>query len=123
MKRKTIRGSGVHDAGLLASGNINLNTRPVVYNPEGGYSTVNSSSYGNEQGVETLIPLVSDEGKIMQPREAAEYWAKKGKNLGQFASPSQADAYAMWLHNQQEAQYGGWGLLPPRRGLQGGGPR
>lgn len=106
-RAKIIRGSGIHDAGVQEVGNIDLNARPVVRNSDGSISTVLSSSYRNNAGQEVLIPRVSDEGKIMTLREAQEYWGMKRQHLGKFASPSQADAYAEWLHCQQDKQYRG----------------
>jgi hypothetical protein len=103
----TPRGSGVHDSGTLAPGNINLNNRPRVKNPDGTISTVRSMSYRNSKGEEVLIPTVSDEGTIMTPEEAMRYWGVRNMFLGKFASPAQADAYAQWLHNQHAKQYGG----------------
>lgn len=88
-------------AGMVKQGNIDLTTRPHVKNPDGGTSTVLSASYSNDKGQEVLIPLVSDEGKIMTMKEAIPYWGKKGQNLGVFENPEAADKYAQGLHEQQ----------------------
>lgn len=107
LMRRTPRGSGIHESGLLQPGNINLNDRPTVHNADGTISTVRSGSYENNAGQEVLIPTVSNEGTIMPMHEAQQYWGQRGQNLGKFATPDQADAYAIWLHNQQAKQYGG----------------
>lgn len=86
-------------------GNIDLNIRPVVKNPNGGYSTVLSMSIGTDQG-EVLIPQVSDDGRIMTPQEAIDQYRRTGRNLGVFRTPNEATAYAKWLHQQQAARYG-----------------
>jgi hypothetical protein len=117
--RPTIRGSGIHDSGYLVQGNIDLNNRPRVKNADGSISTVRSGSYENNAGQEVLIPTISNEGKTMSMPEAMQYWGALQQFLGKFASPDQADAYAIWLHNQQAQQYGA-GLQQPRRGLRAG---
>ncbi len=101
------RGGIPFDSGHLTQGNINLSNRPVVDRGDGHYSTVASGSYENNAGNEVLIPTVSNEGTIMPMSEAQRYWGLLGQNLGTFASPDQATAYALWLHAQQAKQYGG----------------
>lgn len=92
--------------GLLKSGNINLLTRPVVKNPDGTISTVRSMSFNDGRG-EVLIPTVSDEGMIMTPDEAVQYYRRSGKHLGMFDTPENATDYAKKLHKEQEKLYGG----------------
>lgn len=103
--------------GMIVPGNIDLLTRPrVKITAEnrlndtmeiGSVSTVYSSSYTRDDGKTVLIPLVSDEGKLMHTPEAREYWSKKGQNLGVFNSKEAADAYSEELHKQQEKMIAG----------------
>jgi hypothetical protein len=91
-------------AGLLQSGNVNLNNRPRVKNADGSISTVRSMSV-NFDGKEVLIPTVSDDGKILSEDDAVEQYKKTGKYLGMFDTPENATAYAERLHKDQERQY------------------
>jgi len=93
--------------GLIASGNIDLNSRPVVRNPDGTISTVRSMSFGDEQGREVLVPTVSDSGQVLSNQQAIDQYYNTGRHLGVFTSPDAATAYALALHQAQEAQYGG----------------
>lgn len=90
--------------GMLEKGNIDLNNRPRVKNPDGSISTVLSMS-ANFDGKEYLIPMVSDEGKILTEDQAIDYFKKTKKHLGVFDTPENATNYAQQLHLSQEKQY------------------
>ena len=83
-------------------GNIDLTNRPSVKNDDGSISTVKSMSI-NEDGKEVLIPMVSEDGKMMNEKEAIDYYHKTGKHLGKFNSVEEANAAAEKIH-QSEAK-------------------
>lgn len=91
--------------GLLEPGNVDLANRPRVKNADGSVSTVRSMSF-EEDGVEVLVPTVSDDGRIMTDDEAIDAYRKTGRHLGKFSSASDATAYAEALHSQQEQMIG-----------------
>lgn len=90
--------------GLLKPGNIDLFSRPIVRNDDGSISTVRSMSFGADEG-EVLVPLVSDDGRIMTEDEAIDQYMRTGRHLGIFADPRSATSYAKQLHDQQERYY------------------
>lgn len=93
--------------GLLAQGNIDLANRPIVHNPDGSYSTVASMSFQDDDGTETLIPTVAEDGSgLLSDEDAIQQYRNTGHFLGKFSSPEAADNYALALHDQQNAMYG-----------------
>lgn len=91
-------------AGLVETGNIDLNNRPVVKNDDGTISTVRSMSI-SEDGVEVLIPTISPSGTVLTDEGAVELYRSTGKHLGKFKSAKEADAFAQTLHSAQARQY------------------
>lgn len=90
--------------GQLEPGNVDLNNRPKVRNPDGSISTVRSMSF-HENGREVLVPTVHDSGYVMGDEEAIDHYRKTGKHLGKFDTPDNATNYAKGLHEDQERQY------------------
>lgn len=103
--------------GQLEKGNINLANRPQVKNVDGSVSTVLSMSV-NVDDQEVLIPMVSDDGKILTEEQAIARYKETGNHLGKFDSVESASAYAEALHSQQEQQISG----PKSRGTRNNNP-
>jgi hypothetical protein len=85
--------------GILERGNINLENRPIVRNPDGSISTERSISI-NDRGQEVLIPTVVD-GKVVSPEEAVNYYRATGEHLGKFKDVPSADRVAEWIHSRK----------------------
>lgn len=97
--------------GLLRKGNIDLTARPVVRNPNGSISTVESISFwhdeiviGKHRGVEVLMPKVIG-NRVVGDKQADAHFNSTGRHLGMFANWHQADRYAVALHNWQAKYY------------------
>ena len=84
--------------GILEKGNIDLSKRPVVQRANGAISTIESMGI-EEDGKEVVIPMISDDGKILTRDEAIKQYKDTGKHLGKFATEQQASAYAEELHS------------------------
>lgn len=81
--------------GMLQQGNIDLNNRPIVRNPDGTISTIRSTS-ANFDGAETLVPTIVD-GKNVGVKGGFSNYLKTGQHLGKFDTPDNADAWARWI--------------------------
>lgn len=94
-----------------AGGNIDLNNRPIYQQPDGSVSTVESISFEDVDGLETLIPkIVRDEnGNAVElsDDEAIQHYKETGEYLGKFQNALEADTYALELHEQQAKVYEG----------------
>jgi hypothetical protein len=75
---------------MIAPGNINLNGRPIIHNEDGSISSEYSTSFGDENGHEVLVPTVVN-GRFLTPD------GRKPKE----GSPEHADAYADRVHNRR----------------------
>jgi hypothetical protein len=91
--------------GMLEQGNVNLEARPMVRNPDGSVSTVRSMSANFGDG-EVLMPTVSDDGRTMSDDEAIQQYQATGKHLGRFNNPENSDKFAQQLHDDQSRFYG-----------------
>lgn len=92
--------------GLIQKGNIDLNQRPRVKNPDGSVSTVLSASF-NIDGQEVLLPTISPSGARLTNEGAIALYQATGKHLGKFATPEAANTYAQALHEQQAQMLNG----------------
>lgn len=93
---------------MLAMGNIPLDARPVVHNPDGSISTVDSTSFAIPGRGEVLIPQVVG-NQVVSPRDALAAFLRTGKNLGAFKTSAAADRYAQALHREQAIAYAAGG--------------
>lgn len=93
---------------LVAPGNIDLDNRPQVKNPDGSVSTVRSIGVGLPEGRHMLLPTVLDDvpgGRVVDPETAIRHSRMVGQHLGVFDDPAAADAFAEALHQSQARQY------------------
>lgn len=92
--------------GMVEQGNIDLDNRPVVSTPTGGFATVRSASFGMPDGYEYLLPSVTQDGRTLYwAPDIVKQYEKTGQFLGKFKDPYSADEYARALHEAQENQY------------------
>ena len=91
--------------GLVVPGNIDLNNRPVVKNPDGTISTVRSITVTTNDGRALLLPTVSDDGRIMTNDQAIQQYRTTGRHLGLFLTEAHAVNYAQQLHQAQARLY------------------
>jgi hypothetical protein len=82
--------------GMQVSGNINLNNRPILHNPDGTISSELSFSRGTDKG-EVLVPQIVNGQKLTQDA-AWQHYLDTGEHMGIFDSPQHADDYAQNVH-------------------------
>lgn len=96
-------------------GNIDLTNRPQYKYPDGRTATVESMSFGNDEG-EILVPTISRDDKgnpiKLTDDEAIQRYYDTGEYLGKFDTVDESNKYADWLHRQQENYY-----LQPQRSM------
>ncbi len=95
--------SYVDTIGRWGQGNIDLNNRIVVHNPNGSISTELSFTVGIDNEVVLLPSIVN--GVILSDEAAIQHYLDTGEYLGKFTTDAAADAYAEALHLRQEWFY------------------
>ena len=111
--------------GMVQPGNIDLQQLPAIDNGDGSWSTVNSTSFTDEDpksptfGKEVLVRGILN-GKRVDPRNPAiaqalrDEYRRTGQHLGVFDNGDNADEYAQRLHNDWEAnKIPGLAVKPP----------
>lgn len=98
------RSAQILPPGMLTPGNINLDRRPRVRNPDGSISTVRSITVGVDKGRFVLIPTVVG-NRVVSNQQAVNHWRQSGQHLGIFQNEPAANRYAVDLHNAQARQY------------------
>ena len=83
---------------MIEPGNIDLNNRKIVYNPDGSFSTESSFSV-NIDGNEVILPTIIN-GKRVSQQEAITHYYQTGEHLGIFNSIEAANKYAEQIHNR-----------------------
>ena len=91
------------DNGQVITGNIDLSNRPRVKNPDGKISTVRTIGV-QADGLEFVIPTVSDDGKLLSDAQAIALFKKSKKHLGAFKTKEQATDFAKQLHESEAAK-------------------
>lgn len=85
--------------GMLEHGNIDLNNRPVVNNPDGSYSTVRTITV-EEGGKTVLLPTIIN-GKQVTNKEAIDHYHQTGEMMGIFKDEKSANDYDRDLHTSK----------------------
>ena len=95
--------SYVDKIGRWGKGNIDLNNRIVVVNPDQSISTELSFTVGFDNYIVLLPSIVN--GEILDEEDAIQHYLDTGEYLGKFDTDAEADAYAEMLHLRQEWFY------------------
>jgi hypothetical protein len=108
MQQKLVGGTvgRVAEMGLIGQveqGNIDLENRPQVKNPDGSVSTVRSISI-EQDGQTILIPTVVN-GKVVSDQEAIQHFQASGEHLGVFADRPSADQFAQNCTKKRQIEF------------------
>ena len=95
--------SYVDTIGRYGQGNIDLNNRIVVHNPDGSFSTELSFSVEIDNDIVLLPSIVY--GRIVSDDDAIDHYIQTGEHLGIFQTVSAMEEYAQRLHERQERYY------------------
>jgi len=95
----------VDPIGQFGEGNIDLNNRTVVHNPDGTISTENPFSTRIEDE-EVLLPTIIN-GEVVTEDVAIAHYKDTGEYLGKFSTAPEANRYAQDLHERQDWFYHG----------------
>lgn len=90
--------------GMVAPGNIDLDSRKVVKSNDGSIGTEKVTTFKVDGRYLVLPSMVN--GKTVGEKEAVEHFMETGEHLGAFSTKDAADAYAVRLHERQAKQYG-----------------
>lgn len=102
LRREALAAALGQIAGLKSPGNVDLFKQPIVPNPDGTTSTVDSFSV-NIDGREVLLPTVTPDGRHLSEEEAIREHYRTGRHLGLFDTPQNATRYASQLHDDYAA--------------------
>ena len=95
--------------GMVAPGNTDLRSLPVISNPDGSSSTVYSTSFTDEHpksptyGKEVLVKGILNGKKTDDIDALKDQYYKTGQHLGVFENGDAADAYGQRLHEDWQA--------------------
>lgn len=103
---------------LIEAGNIDLNHRPIVKNPDGTYSTVRSITIAMDEGTPDEswfnIPTIGTKGeRLYAPKPdgtedtsaALQEFLKTKQHLGRYKTKDAAVAAAQQIHEDQAKLY------------------
>ena len=89
---------GALEPGMVEAGNVDLYAQPIVQNPDGTSSTVDSMGF-EEDGLHYLLPSVTPDGRHLS--DTAMVFAafkRTNRHLGIFKTREASDTYGAKLH-------------------------
>lgn len=88
--------------GAQEQGNIDLTSLQPTQNPDGTFSTINTTTYHDEvSGLEVVIPTTNADGLVMTEQEAIQVYLDTGQHLGKFNNIDNADSFRQRLADLQ----------------------
>jgi hypothetical protein len=89
--------------GAVEPGNMDLANRPYVWHDDGSASTVRSMGVDLDEpgGLETLVPTVSNDGRLLTADEAIEEFYRTGQHMGRYSSPEASTRAGEEIHLDQ----------------------